>query len=211
MSADTVPNPLGALPAKRKTGTELFHTSARPTSVTLAEFWQWSASDLVSNATRGRLAEFIIASALGVASGVRSEWDAFDLLTPAGLKIEVKSAAYLQTWHQLKPSSISFSTRLARVWNTETNSLDPEPRRSADLYIFALLAHQESKETLDPLDLDQWHFYFLTTQQLDARTRSQHSITLKSLQGLCPTPSRYEDLPTAVRSFELDLLGSPER
>ena len=40
------------------------------------------------------------------------------------------------------------------------------------------------KATVDPLDLDQWVFYVLPTAVLDGRTRSQHSITLKTLQGL---------------------------
>ena len=30
------------------------------------DFWKWSVSDLVSNATRGRLAEFIVAKALKI-------------------------------------------------------------------------------------------------------------------------------------------------
>ena len=37
---------------------------------------------------------------------------------------------------------------------------------------------------MDPLDLDQRVFYVLPTAVLHGRTRSQHSITLKTLQGL---------------------------
>jgi hypothetical protein len=51
------------------------------------------------------------------------------------------------------------------------------------VYVLALLAHTD-KATVDPLDLDQWVFYVLPTVVLDGRTRSQHSITLKTLQGL---------------------------
>jgi hypothetical protein len=51
----------------------------------------------VSNTTRGRLADFIIAKALGVdTSGVREEWAAFDLISPEGTQVEVKSADYIQ-------------------------------------------------------------------------------------------------------------------
>ena len=89
----STPDHLAHHPATRKTGEERFHLSGQPTGPVLLDFWRWSVSDLVSNATRGRLAEYIVASALGLATGVRSEWDAFDLLTPAGLRIEVKSSA----------------------------------------------------------------------------------------------------------------------
>jgi hypothetical protein len=85
-----------ALEVQRKSGDERFEGSAAPPGLTLADFWSWSASDLVSNATRGVLAEYIVASALGLAyqREVRAQWDAFDLLFD-GIKIEVKSAAYL--------------------------------------------------------------------------------------------------------------------
>jgi len=43
------------------------------------------------------LAEYLVATVLGLNQGVRNEWDAYDLETEAGLKIEVKSAAYIQS------------------------------------------------------------------------------------------------------------------
>ncbi len=64
-----------------KTGDESFRHKGQPLDQTLLGFWRWSASDLVSNATRGILAEYIVANALGIVEGVRAEWDAFDLLT----------------------------------------------------------------------------------------------------------------------------------
>lgn len=78
----------------RKEGTERFHKNGANLNGSLVEFWQWSASDLVSNALRGILAEYIVAHALYLADAVRSEWDAYDLLLPNGIKIEVKSRNY---------------------------------------------------------------------------------------------------------------------
>lgn len=152
----------------------------------MLDFWRWSASDLLSNATRGRLAEFIVALALGinVRDEVRDEWGAFDLTSPEGVKVEVKSAAFIQSWAQLKHSTISFRVPKTRAWNADTNVQEKESRRQADVYVFALLAHKE-QETIDPLNLDQWHFYVLPTRILDERTRSQHSITIRSLEKLC--------------------------
>lgn len=192
---------LPQLTAGRKTGSETFLAGGSSTGLSLLDFWQWSVSDLVSNTTRGRLAEFLVASALGIADGIRNEWDAFDLCTASGLRIEVKSCAYLQSWFQAKQSSILFRIPATRAWDAATNLLSTESRRQADMYVFALLAHQD-KSTLDPLNLDQWHFYLVLTRDLDARTRSQHSITLKSLQKLCANPVSYAELPTAIAQFE---------
>ncbi len=78
-----------------KTGSEPFRNGDVLLSQTLLGFWRWAASDLVSNTLRGILAEYIVACALDLPQEVRVEWDAFDLKTAQGLKIEVKSAAYL--------------------------------------------------------------------------------------------------------------------
>ena len=47
--------------------------------------------------------------------------------------------------------------------------------------MFALLKHTDPA-TVNPLNLDQWAFYVISTAVLDAL--SQHSIGLKALQGL---------------------------
>ena len=188
----------------RRSGEESFINSTCPQGFTLLQFWQWSASDVIINTTRGRLAEFIVAQALGVADGTRNEWEAFDLTTSSGMSIEIKSCAYLQSWKQNKLSPIVFNVPKTRTWNSTATAMSLTSERQAKLYIFAILVHQD-KGTVNPLDLDQWHFYLLPTRVLNERTRSQHSITLKSLADLCNprTPVRYQDLRSAVESMEL--------
>lgn len=188
---------LGRMQVTRKTGTEPFRDGAKGLGINLLSFWQWSASDLVSNATRGVLAEFIVAHAVGACTDdVREEWAAYDVKTPAGVKIEVKSAAYLQAWHQEKLSKITFSARKTRGWDAETNKQSKEAKRHADVYVFALLKHQD-KHTVDPLNVDQWQFYVLPRAVLDARKRSQHSITLPSLEKMTPATT-FAELGKAV-------------
>jgi hypothetical protein len=180
-------------------GTELLHSNGSDLGVSVLDFWRWSSSDLLSNATRGRFAEFIVAGALGVAlDEVRDEWGAYDLKSPEGIRIEVKSAAYIQSWHQSKPSLISFRTPKTRAWNPDTNLQESEARRQAEVYVFALLAHTD-QTTIDPLNVNQWHFFVLSTIVLDARTRSQHSITLRTLVALSGGEVMYNDLKRAVQ------------
>jgi hypothetical protein len=182
----------------RRTGNEALHSDGRPLDYKLYDFWRWSTSDLVSNATRGVLAEFIVASALGLSSdGVRDEWAAYDLVTSDGISVEVKSAAFIQSWAQKRLSTITFHVPKTHAWNPETNTLEGERRRQAQVYVFALLAHQE-KATIDPLNVDQWWFYILPTSVLNDRTRSQHSITLRSLEALAGEAVSYHDLRDAI-------------
>ncbi len=181
-------------------GTELLHVDGESLGVGVIDFWRWSASDLLSNATRGRFAEFIIAMALGIPlDEVRDEWGAFDLLTPEGIKVEVKSSGYIQSWFQKKPTTITYGVPKTRAWNPDTNLQDTEARRQADVYVFALLMHLDHT-TIDPLNVKQWVFFVLPTAALDQRERSQHSITLKSLETLSEGGVPYEELRAKVLS-----------
>lgn len=191
---------LQRLSIARKVGKERFHINGNKLNFDLLSFWQWSSSDLISNVTRGNVAEYIVARGLGLAErAVRDGWAAFDLETPSGIKIEVKSAAYVQSWHQKRLSSITFMTPKTRAWDADTNIQSSESKRQADVYVFALLAHTD-KTTIDPLNLDQWRFYLLPTATLDERTRSQHSITLRSLEKLCSEAITYAGLSKAVEN-----------
>lgn len=185
-------NNLGAIELERKTGKEKFHSSNKLFDFDLLSFWQWSASDLVSNTTRGRLAEFLVAKALGINMNVRDEWDAYDLETSSGIKIEVKSSAYIQSWEQSRLSIINFRIPKTRAWNRITNKQSMEIKRQAVVYVFALLAHKV-KSTVNPMNVDQWEFYVVPTQTLNERQRSQHSITLNSLRKLTQ-PVKFDAL-----------------
>ncbi len=190
--------PLHKINATLKTGQESLIHESKQTSFNLIDFWKWSVSDLLSNATRGRLAEFIVATATGVnILQPRDEWAAFDLITPNGIKIEVKSAAYIQSWNQKQLSKISFSTKAAYVWDSETNRQSVVASRNADVYVFCLL-HHDIKQTCDPLNLDHWEFYVLATQELNRYTRSVNSITISSLRKLA-APINYSQLEEEVR------------
>ena len=66
---------------------------------TVGDFWAWAYSDILNNVDRAVFAEFVVGMALGVTDAPRVEWDDVDLRY-RGKNIEVKSAAYVQSWHQ---------------------------------------------------------------------------------------------------------------
>lgn len=175
---------LDRIQATKKTGQEQLTFNDQPLGISLLDFWRWSVSDILSNATRGRFAEFIVSTAANIDKLIiRDEWSAYDLVTPEGIKLEIKSAAYVQSWFQRSLSKVSFSIKAAYYWDSKTNKQSPEKKRHADVYIFCFL-HHTNKLTVDPLNLNQWEFYVLATKELNEYTSSQHSISLKSLQRL---------------------------
>lgn len=199
---DEKPESLDALTPVRLNGTEPLTHDGEKLSLTVCDFWQWSASDLVSNLTRARFAEFIIAHALGidVMHGVRKEWDAYDLITRDGIRIEVKTSAYVQTWRQLRLSKIAWSLRPTREWQHVTNQQSTEVRLQADVYIFALFTPQEKRDTSAPLDIDLWQFFVVPAHALQHH-RPTVSRGLKAVQSLAKDGCvGYAELAEAVKA-----------
>jgi hypothetical protein len=108
-------NNLGRLQVIRLTWQEHFHRDGAELPFDVLGFWQWAFSDVAGNALRGVLAEYLVACALSVGSGTRTEWDAYDIRTRQRVKVEVKSAAYLQSWRQSKLSIITFGMALTQL------------------------------------------------------------------------------------------------
>jgi len=194
-----VVNPsLGRLRPSRLSGDEAFFNAGGIADFSVLDFWRWSISDLVLNTIRGVLAEYIVAKALGVpAEGVRDPWQSYDLESDDGVRVEVKSAAYIQSWAQDRFSDITFTVGKRLGWDPDTNRMDSDSRRHADIYVFALLGHRE-QATINPLDLSQWRFWAVRTETLDDRFGNQDSISLRTLEQLVGDPVEFLSLREGV-------------
>jgi len=187
---------LGPLDVRPRDGDEAFRSAGASIGRTVGEFWR--CSDLLSNTRRGVLAEFIVGSALGCLPQVRREWEPYDLVTRSGIRVEVKSSAYLQEWKQNQLSTIQFDVRPTRAWNSETGVYEADAKRQADVYVFCLFANQDGT-TADPLDLDQWVFYVLASSVLDEKVGAQKTISLRPLVALGALEVGFEQVSSAVR------------
>lgn len=168
----------------------------------LVDYWRWSGSVLLDNTTRGILAEFLIASALGLHKKPRREWDESDLRRASGTTIEVKSSAYVQSWEQSKPSVIEFGIAPHRSWNAETGEYREGVKRWADIYVFCVFT---GEELLHPLDTSKWDFYVLPTEVLDREVPEQKNIRLNSLKKLKPYKCQYVDLKKTIENIEFNI------
>jgi len=160
------------------------------------EFEAWACGDLLANTTRGLLAEYIVATAVGTLKTKRVEWDKYDL-TIDGIGVEVKSAAYVQSWEQTRPSVISFDIGPKTGWDASTNTYAASPGRSADVYVFCLL-NGTDRHHVDPLDVEQWKFYVLPTSVLNREAPEQKTIRLRPLIALGPHQCTYGELKAAI-------------
>jgi hypothetical protein len=177
----------------RKSGDESFHQNGDPLDFEILDFWQWSASNLLNNTQRGILAEYLVAEATGADQGVRSNWENFDLETPEGIRLEVKSSAYIQSWEQSSYSDVSFDIGASQDVYAETSEKD----RRSDVYVFCLLDHRD-QQTIDPTDLSQWTLYVIATDILDEKRPGQKSIVPNQLEKVGARKVPYGELGAAV-------------
>lgn len=180
---------------------------------TLLEFWQWAMSDLLSNANRGVLAEFIVGRILGAdLSSARTEWTAYDLLYRA-YRLEVKSSAFVQTWHKSTDRTAPvFGVAEHQGWDAEQNLMHPDKRRWADLYVFCLFLTSKEDFSRDVLDLDRWAFYTVTTRELEARLApGTKSLTLARVTEICGPALSHTTLKARVDELLRDLPHSSAR
>lgn len=180
-------------------GKEPFHGPGITEPLLLIDYWRWQGSTLLDNTSRGILAEFLVASALGLHRKPRREWDESDIRMASGTTIEVKSSAYVQSWEQSRPSVIEFGIAPHRSWNAETGEYREGVRRWADIYVFCVL---KGKEHLDLLDTNRWDFYVIATQVLDQKRPDQKTIRLSSLEKLSPHKCRYAKLKKTISDIE---------
>lgn len=188
---------LGPIEPRQLEGSEKFKCLNQALPYTVRSFWQWAYSNLPANNLRGHLAEFIVASAVGDKSATRIEWADYDVVTQSGHTVEVKSAAYLQSWGQNKLSAISYDIAPAKGKDKDRERWGGPRIRTSDAYVFCLLMH-EDKPSLDPLNLDQWTFYVLPTADLNAKSESQKTLTMGSLRSLDPEECKYGEIAKTI-------------
>ena len=180
----------------RKTGSEPFCRQGKAEAFTLLDFWQWSTSDLVDNTQRGVLAEYLVAQALKLGHGLRTSWDPYDLQLESGIRIEVKSSAYIQSWFQKGYSKVSFSIKETHSWSDE-NGYESEIRRQAQIYVFCILKHKDPT-TIDPLNLDQWDFIVVPASKIAEKYPNHKSISLIKLRELGFPEIPFEQIADTV-------------
>ncbi|MGI5530432.1 hypothetical protein ACQEVX_24510 [Streptomyces syringium] len=164
---------------------------------TILDFWRYACPDLKTNTTRGLLAEFLVHRAVG-AQQRNQEWESFDVLTADGLRIEVKSSAYLQAWSQREVTKIVFDRLRTRTWSPQ-NGDGAEPSFNADVYVFALHT-ATSHEDYDPLDVGQWQFYVVPSPVI--RAKGTKSLALNSVRALAGDPVPYSGLAARIRAAD---------
>lgn len=153
---------------------------------------------------------------------VRSDWQCAVWSTDrvhccAGTRLWYRRASgvgyvrsHIAAWHQsgsqigcvhsklASNQAIHYSIRNStRSWDDETNGYSSVKQRQADVYLFCVLTYRDQLEA-DPLNLDRWDFYCLSTSALNSAVGSQKTIRLSRLLPLKPRKVSFTQLHYAI-------------
>lgn len=163
---------------------------------TVADFWRWAFSDLRDNTTRGILAEFLVARAVGDERSLRIGWDNFDAQAPDGTAIEVKCSAFLQSWTQKRHSDLVFGRLSAREFDATRNEYSVDERVRSDVFVFAVQTQREPA-AYDVLDISHWEFWVVSASTI--RERAGKTVGIGWVREHATGPLSYSGLADAIR------------
>lgn len=190
-------------------GDEHFEIDGMPQPVLVSDFWAWAMSRLLMDGPRGDLAEFIVRMALDENIEVpKCGWGECDIVCKNGFRIEVKCSSYLQEWERRSLSRPVFS--VAKTVNCDIAEIDGEyryvgrdgnpPIRRSDAYIFCLYAHID-RATSNPLMLEQWEFYVVSTKKIDEELGDRKTASVPTLEKIGAVKCNFYGLKRELESL----------
>ncbi len=173
-------------------GTERFIFNGQDIGINVLDFWKFSYSDLNSD-PRDYLAEYLVSHALGIDKPYNKEgWTLFDILYK-GKRIEVKCTGYFQTWRTDGATSNIRSFSISPAHDKENNTYE----RQNDVYVFCLLLGT-TRETANPLNLDNWEFYIVPTSLINEQCGKNKRINLNRIKKLGIKTSKYTNIKPEI-------------
>jgi len=162
-------------------GNECFTIKGKDTKLTILEFWRWHFSEIYD--LQSKFAEYIVGKALGLTEAQNvGEWTLFDMMYQ-GKRIEVKETSYYHAWQtDEEPKSMQRSFGITKAYDNYKEDNSPF-RRQNDIYIFCLNTG-DTKETSNPLELNNWKFYVLSTAVIDEKCGDAKTISLSRVKKL---------------------------
>lgn len=160
-------------------------------------FWRWAFSDLCDNATRGILAELLVAKAVGDQRPLRIGWDNFDVEAPDGTTMEVKCSAFLQSWVQKRHSELIFGRLSAREFDATRDEYSADVRVRADVFVFAVQTQREPA-SYDVLDISYWEFWVASATTM--REWGGKAVGISWVRQHATGPLPYDNLADAIQA-----------
>ena len=177
-------------------GNECFEINNSKTDFNITDFWRFQYSNIYS--LHGEIAEFLVARALGIYEAQNSAyWTLWDI-TYKNVKIEVKATAYYHLWNDKRISKQrTFSIAKANGNYDPLIAGNNDVCRQNDVYVFCLV-NGETKETSNPLNLDNWDFYIIPTVFINEHCGDNKTISLGRIKNFGFKNIKYSEIKSEI-------------
>ena len=178
-------------------GEEKFVFENQELPFTMLDFWKFHYTNIYD--LQDKIAEFIVAKALGVDVAQNNEyWTLWDV-SYRGKRIEVKETSYYHSFN--KDGKISQNRTFGITMANGSYDLEKSRNslfcRQNDVYVFCLNTG-ETRETSYPLDLSNWEFYVVPTNVINEKCGNNKTISLGRIKSLGFVPKKYNELRQEV-------------
>ncbi len=161
-------------------GQEPFIYKGNTIGLTIKDFWQFQYSNIWD--MQEDIAEFLVAKALEIKVPFnRNGWTLWDI-EYRGKKIEVKETGYFHSWRADGKVSKQRTFGITRAY-TDYKNKESEYKRQSDIYVFCLNTGN-TKEESNPLLLENWEFYVVRTDRINAICGNNKTISLGKVKTL---------------------------
>ena len=125
-------------------------------------------------------------------------WTLWDT-TYRNKRIEVKATAYYHLWNANGNISKqrSFGITMAHGSYDVEKSGNKDFCRQNDVYVFCLNTGI-TKETSNPLNLNNWEFYIVPTAVINKKCGNNKTISLGRIKSLGFSAKRYDEIKTVI-------------
>ena len=186
------------------TGQESFVLNGEKMGFNVLDFWRFQYSNLSD--LEGRVGEFLVAMVLGKESGDNNNgWTLWDI-NYGDKRVEVKTTSYYKTWRKEGTYSEVRTFGIQQTYpnedgnpNTYSENKEKVKVRNNDIYVFVINIGK-TKEEADPLNLNNWRFYVVTTKRINDECGSNKTISLQKVQKISGHPNglMFDELKAKV-------------
>lgn len=182
------------------TGKEEFKFGNESVGLTILDFWQFKYSNIYN--MQEIIAEFLVAKALEKTEADNDEyWTLWDV-SYRGKRIEVKETSYYHPWNEGKKVSNQRAWSIGKANSSyeDEDTINNRYERQNDIYVFCL-NDGETKETANPLDLNNWKFYVVPTSFINEHCGDNKTISLGRVQKFGFEAKTYYNLKETIDAY----------
>lgn len=161
----------------------------------ILDFWKSKYSNIYN--MQEVIAEFIVEKALGIDKAQNTDyWTLYDILY-RGCRIEIKETSYYHPWNENGKVSKQRMFGITKAnSNYESNETENKFERQNDIYVFCLNTGT-TKETSNPMNLDNWEFYIIPTSEINKQCGDNKKISLGRVRKIAEKKG-FEEIKSCI-------------